>query len=120
MSLATREPSQSRHWLDILWRIADGALRDEDLIGIAAHYTEPGSEGLRPISRRELQDHGFAARSLNVAFGRERPIAAEPAPVDLARLVATSLRRFRVEDERSNELILDGDRLRFIPRENPP
>ena len=119
MARAARDPAQSWHWYDMLWRIADGTLSDADLTGIAAHYSEPDNRSPEPLATAALPAHGFTRSRLEVAFGRELPELPDPPPLDPVRLVATILRRFKVEDERENELYLDGDRLRFKPRASP-
>jgi hypothetical protein len=47
------------------------------------------------------------------------------APVDIpsidpVQLVATILRRFQVEDVSNSRLMLDGNRLHFVPNESKP
>jgi hypothetical protein len=116
MAQADRLPAQSWHWFDILWRIADGTLRDEDVIGIAAQYSEQGRQGSQALSWAELQASGFIRTSLEVAFGRPPPTVTEPLPIDTMRLIATILRRFQIEDVRNCELALDGNRVRFVHR----
>ena len=119
MSIATRSSLFCWHWYDILWRIADGTLRDEDLIGIAAHYSEQGEQTSKPMSFVDLEASGFTRTNLNVAFGRPLPPVHGPLSVDPARLVASSLRDFQIEEETTGgELMLDGNRLCFIPQEN--
>ena len=116
MAQVTREPAQSWHWYDILWRIADGTLRDEDLIGIAAHYSEPSVQSSHPTSWAVLQADGFSRRSLDVAFGHPLPTPAEALVLDPVRLVATILRRFQPEDPQGCALVLEDNTLRFVPR----
>lgn len=119
MSLATRSPLLCWHWYDILWRIAEGTLCDEDLIGIAAHYGEEDTQTSKPMSVAELQAAGFTQTALNVAFGQPLPPITDALSIDPARLVAISLRRFQIEHETTgSQLILDGNRLRFLPNEN--
>jgi len=118
MAQAVRLAAQNRHWFDILYRIADNTLRDEDLIGIAAHYGQV--DGTTPsLSRAELVVAGYTATALAVAFGRDLAGAAEPTWIDPVRLVASILRNYRVEDARDSELVLEGDRLRFVPKTAP-
>ncbi len=119
MSLATRSPLLCWHWYDILWRIAEGTLRDEDLIGIAAHYGEQDKQTNQPMSPADLQAAGYTRSALNVAFGEPLPPITGPLTVDPARVVATSLRHFQIEEEvNGTKLMLDGNRLCFIPSEN--
>ena len=120
LQLATRAPRQSWHRFDILWRIADGALRDEDLIGIAAHYSEAGVQGTKRMSHSELAAGGYTRTTLDVAFGRPLPPVTEPLSIDPVRLVANILRQFQLEDTRTNTLLLDGDRLRFASQVSQP
>jgi glycosyl transferase family 2 len=120
LQLVTRAPGQSWHRFDLLWRIADGALRDEDLIGIAAHYSEAGVQGTKPMSYSELAAGGYTLTALDVAFGRPLPPVTEPLSIDPVRLVATILRQFQPEDIRTNTLLLDGDRLRFASQVSQP
>ena len=118
MSIAGRSPLLGWHWYDILWRIAEDTLRDADLIGIAAHYGEKDTQTSKPMSLAELQAAGFTRTALNVAFGQPLPAVTDPLSIDLARLVAISLRRFQIEQETmGSQLMLDGNRLRFIPNE---
>jgi hypothetical protein len=72
------------------------------------------------MTRAELQATGFTRTSLAVAFGRPSPVVTEPLSIDLARLIATILRRFHIEDVQNCELVLDGNQLRFAPRPAPP
>ena len=113
LQLVTRAPGQSWHRFDILWRIADGTLRDKDLIGIAAHYSEPGVQGTKPMSHAALAADGYSRTTLDVVLGQPLPPVAEPLSIDPVRLVATILRQFRPEDIRNDTLLLDDDRLRF-------
>jgi hypothetical protein len=117
MARAGRNPLDSWHRFDILWRIADGSLRDEDLIGIAARYSEIAQPP--PMSRADLQASGFVQATLRVAFGHKLPPPTEPLTIDTARLVATILRRLQVEDARNGTLALDGDHLRLLPAALP-
>ncbi len=119
MTVASRQPMRSWHWYDILWRIADGTLRDEDLIGIAVHYGESGSQTSNPVPINQLPAKGFVRMALNVASGLPLPVAEPAGMADPFRLVATILRRFQVEDEQNGNVILEDNRLRFVPRENP-
>jgi hypothetical protein len=119
MSIAARNPLQCWHWYDILWRIADGTLRDEDLIGIAAHYGEQGKQTTQSMSFADLQAAGYERSALNMAFGEPLPPIPGPLTVDPARLVAASLRHFQIEQEATGDgLMLEGNILRFIPQEN--
>jgi len=118
MAQGGRDATQCWHWFDMLWRIADDTMSDDELIGIAAHYSEPANQGSRPMSWAELQACGFSRATLTVAFGPALPAVAVPFSVDPVRLVATILRRFQIEDVQDSELILDGDNLRFAPRNN--
>jgi hypothetical protein len=115
MAQAVREAVQGRHWFDILDRMADGTLRDEDLIGIATRYGEPGNTH-RPVSRAELRDAGYRMAPLAVPFGRDFAHMDQSAWMDPTRLIANILRRYRVEDARANDLVLEGDRVCFVPR----
>lgn len=119
MSHANRAPTQGGHWYDILWRIADGTLRDEDIIGIAARYGAPDGQSASPMSWATLQANGFTPTSLRVALGRPSATINAPLSVDVARLVATILRRFTIEDDANCALKLDGTRLRFVPSAIP-
>ena len=119
MAQADRAPAQGWHWQDILGRIADGTLRDDDLIGFAAHYSERGGQAARPLSWAGLQAGGFTRGPLGVAFGRPLPDVTEKLAIDPVRLMATILRRFHIEDVRNSALVLEGDRLRFVPRATP-
>ena len=116
MAQADRSPAQGRHWQDILGRIADGTLRDDDLIGFAAHYSEDGGQAAQPLSWADLRAGGFTRSFLYVAFGRPLPAVSEKPALDPVRLMATILRRFHIEDVRNSALVLEGDRLRFAPR----
>ena len=119
LSIATRNPLLCWHWYAILWRIADGMLRDEDLIGIAAHYGEQDRQTSQSMSFADLEAAGYVRSALNVAFGEPLPSITGPLTVDPARLVAVSLRRFQIEEETTGtKLMLEGNRLRFIPQEN--
>ncbi len=116
MAQTDRSPAQGWHWQDVPGRIADGTLRDDDLIGIAARYSEHGGQAAEPLSWAELQAGGFTRGSLEVAFGRPLPVLTEKLAIDPVRLVATILRRFHIEDVRNSALVLEGNRLRFAPR----
>ena len=116
MAQVQRRPAQCWHWFDILDRIAAGSLRDDDLIGIAAHYSEQGIQGTAPVSWAELPDNGFNLTALNVAFGRPLPPLDEPLAMDPVRLIASVVRRFQMEDLDNGDLVLEADRLRFVPR----
>lgn len=60
MAQADRSPAQVvSHWQDILGRIADGTLRDDDLIGFAARYSAHGGQAAQPMSWAGLQAGGF-------------------------------------------------------------
>lgn len=114
MSVADRVPTQAWHWFDLLGRIADDRLRDEDLIGIAAGYSGQRGQVAPPLSWPALAGRGYTRATLDVPFGPPlRAIEAPPA-ADTARLVASILRRFTVEDPRAKRLVLDGNRLRFV------
>jgi glycosyltransferase involved in cell wall biosynthesis len=113
MARADREPEQAWHWYDILWRIADGNLRDEDLIGMAAYYSVAGAQTSKPLSWQDLEATGFTRTELNVAFGQTSPHVTGELSIDPVRLMATILRRFTVENSGTNELALEGGRLRF-------
>ena len=115
MAQAARLAVQNRHWFDILYRIADGTLRDDDLIGIAVHYGQTDSVRL-PVSRTELVTAGYTLAPLEVAFGRGFESAAEPSWVDPVRLIASILRAYQVEDARNSELVLQGNRLCIVPK----
>lgn len=115
MAQAAREMVQGGHWFDILDRMADDSLRDEDLIGIALRYGEIGSMR-RAVSREELRAGGYVMAPLAVPFGRDFGGMDEPAWLDPTRLIASILRRYRVEDARNADLVLDGDRVRLVPR----
>ena len=119
MAQVQRRPAQCWHWFDILDRIAEGTLRDDDLIGIAVHYGEQGSQSSTPVSWAELPDNGFNLTALNVAFGRPLPPIAEPLAIDPVRLIASVVRRFQMEDLDNGVLVLEADRLRLVPRESP-
>jgi hypothetical protein len=118
MAQVQRRPAQCWHWYDILDRIGEGTFRDDDLIGIAVHYGEHGSQSSTPVSWAELPDNGFNLTALNVAFGRPLPPNAEPLAMDPVRLIASVVRRFQMEDLDNGDLVLEADRLRFVPREN--
>jgi Glycosyl transferase family 2 len=117
MSQAARNPKQSWHRFDILRRIAEGPLHDEDLIGIAAQYSE--STRPPPMTVAGLAANGYHRAPLQVAFGRSFASPAEPLPIDPARLVAIILCRLAVEDTSKARLVLDGDQLRLLPIESP-
>lgn len=115
MAQAVRERIQGRHWFKIMDRMADDSLCDEDLVGIALRYgMEDTASG--PISRAELRDRGCMLAPLNVPFGRDFTRITEPNWLDPVRLLATILRRYQVEDVQSTDLILDGNRVRLVPR----
>jgi hypothetical protein len=118
MAQADRLPAQGWHWFDILWRIADDTLRDADVIGIATQYSEQGRHGTQSLSWAELQASGYIRTSLEVVFGPP-PAVTEPLAVDPIRLIATILRRFQIEDVRNCKLVLDSNRVRFVPRPTP-
>ena len=118
MAQVQRRPAQCWHWFDILDRIAEGTFRDDDLVGIAIHYGEQGGQSSTPVSWTELPDNGFALTALNVAFGRPLPQNAEPLAIDPVRLMANVVRRFQMEDLDNGDLLLETDRLRFVPRES--
>jgi hypothetical protein len=118
MAQVQRRPAQCWHWYDILDRIGEGTFRDEDLVGIAVHYGERGSQSSTPVSWVELPDNRFNLTALNVAFGRPLPPIAEPLAMDPVRLIASVARRFQMEDLDNGDLVLEADRLRFVPREN--
>lgn len=82
---------------------------------MAAYYSVTGNQTSHPLSWTELEALGFTRTGLNVAFGRGLPSLAEPLTIEPVRLVATILRRFQVEPSNGQELILDGNRLRFNP-----
>lgn len=44
LAQAQRPPAQRWHWHDILYRICEGTLRGEHLVGIAVHYGEAGRQ----------------------------------------------------------------------------
>jgi hypothetical protein len=120
MAQASLQPVQCWHWYDILWRIGDGTLRDEDLIGIAAHYGEQGAQSSMPTSWADLERAGYCRTTLDVAFGDAVLAPSDIPSIDPVRLVATILRRFQVEDVSNSRLTLDGDRLHFVPNESKP
>jgi hypothetical protein len=70
------------------------------------------------VSWAELPDNGFNLTALNVAFGRPLPPIAEPLAMDPVRLIASVVRRFQMEDLDNGDLVLEADRLRFVPRES--
>jgi hypothetical protein len=119
MAQAVRERVQGKHWFSIMDRMADGTLRDEDLIGIATRYGEDGSTH-QPISRDELRAKGFELAPLTVPFGRDFVGRADPTWIDPVQLIATILRHYRVEDAQNNELeVVEGNRVRFVPKQPP-
>ncbi|MEJ0018243.1 MAG: glycosyltransferase family 2 protein [Acetobacteraceae bacterium] len=118
MARAEREPLQCWHWYDILWRIGDGTLRDDDVIGMAVHYGVPGSQTTVPVAWDDLPARDFTPTHLGVAFGPPMSAVVDAPPsIETARLVATVLRGFQVEDVRGSTLALDGNRLRFVTDE---
>jgi hypothetical protein len=38
--------------------------------------------------------------------------------MDPVRLIASVVRRFQMEDQNNGDLVLEADRLRFVPRES--
>jgi hypothetical protein len=119
MARMRREVEQGRHWIEILHRIADGTLTEADLIGIAAHYSEPDG-AMVPIERAALSELGFVPAVLGLVAGRDLAGGAAPDWVDPVRLVAAVLRDYRQEDTSNSDLVLEGDLLRFVPRASPP
>ena len=115
MAQAVRQQVQARHWFDIMDRLADDALRDEDLIGIAVRYGDEGGLG-KPVSRDELVTSGYTMVPLAVPFGRKFAGIDGLAPIDPVRLVASILRRYQVENVQTSEIVLEGNRVRFVPR----
>lgn len=113
-------PEQCWHWHDILDRMGEGTLTDADLIGMAAQYSRPGGQGRNPAAWADLPEQGFLRRGLNVAFGDPSPPVAGPLALDPVRLVASIVRRFRMEDATASALVLEGNRLRFAPRPADP
>jgi hypothetical protein len=113
-----RLPKQCWHWYEILDRIGEGAVRDEDLVGFAVHYSERGLQTSHPVSWAELPGRGYIPTALNVAFGAPLALAADPLSLDPLRLIADIARRFQLEDLHKGELVLDGNRLRFVEKEN--
>jgi hypothetical protein len=118
MAQVERRPAQCWHWYDILDRMSEGTLRDADLLGIAAHYSEHGVQTSTPVSWAELPQNGYALQALNVAFGRPLPPVDAPLAMDPVRLMASIVRRFQMEDLENADVVLEGNRLRFVPRES--
>lgn len=120
MANGRRQAIEGWHWFDLLWRIGEGTLRDEDLLGVAVGYGEPDKKDSQPVSWAGLQYSGFVPAALNVAFGRPLPPVTDPLTIDPVRLTATILRRFQVEDAQDSKLVLEGNHLRFVPKESNP
>jgi hypothetical protein len=119
MAQIGRNPAQCQHWFNILFRIADGMLSDDDLFGLATHYGAPESAST-PTSRAELAQRGFVLTPLAVAAGRDMGGTGEPTWINPVRLVATILRNFQPEDLRNKALVLDGNRLHFVTQTATP
>jgi hypothetical protein len=117
MMKAPPQPLQCWHWYDILYRIGDGMLRDDDVIGMIVHYGVQGSQSSKPVARGDLPGIGYSRSRLDVAFGRPLPAATGSLSMDPTQLVATILRRFQLEDMQTHRLVLQGDRLICIPKE---
>ena len=54
MMQAPPQPLQCWHWYDILYRIGAGTLRDEDLVGMAVHYSVKDSQTSNPVAWADL------------------------------------------------------------------
>jgi hypothetical protein len=119
MMQAPPQPLQCWHWYDILYRIGAGTLRDEDVIGMAVRYSVKDRQNSDPVSWAELPAGGFFPSRLNVAFGQEQSAVTDQLTIDPTQLVATILRGFRLENLQTDKLVLQGDRLRCIPKEQP-
>jgi hypothetical protein len=117
MMQASQQPMQCWHWYDILYRIGAGTLRDEDLIGMAVHYSVKDSQTSNPVAWADLPASGYARARLNVAFGPAQPAVTDQLTIDPTQLVATILRRFQLENLQTHKLVLQGDRLCCVPKE---
>ncbi len=117
MMQAPPQPLQCWHWYDILYRIGAGTLRDEDLVGMAVHYSVKDSQTSNPVTWAGLPGSGYAQARLNVAFGPAQPAVTDQLTIDPTQLVATILRRFQLENLQTHKLVLQGDRLSCVPKE---
>ncbi len=114
------QPLQGWHWSDILYRIGAGNLRDEDVIGMAVHYSIKDRQTSSPVAWAALPANGFSQARLDVAFGQPEPAVIQDLTIDPTQLVATILRRFKLENLITHKLVLQGNRLCCVPKEQSP
>ena len=119
LARSDRPSREFSHWLDAVGRMADGAVGEAELVGMAYNYGFP-PEPEAPRRIADLASFGFHRRTMQNVASMPIDLPDVTGPSNSNVYLAAVLRDWRQMPSAGLDLVLDGDELRCSQTPMPP